>query len=154
MFDGTSIFQGHHSTAIRELDLAGNLLNTFPQSQVVGMAIINGTFWISKWSPQLVGTWDPGANRFTPVFSSPANAGGLAWDGDSNVLWVGLQGGSVVPYTLAGVALNAGFKPFGNIGNTVDGLAFFASVPEPSSAILLGVGVLAIGIRRRKELLK
>ena len=88
------------------------------------MANVAGQVWISKWNGRTVGTWNPLTNVYTPVFSTPSNAGGIAFDPDSNILWVGLQGGLVVPYTLAGVALNGGFLPFGSISQTIDGLTF------------------------------
>jgi hypothetical protein len=79
--------------------------------------------WITKWGGRQVGTWDPATNTFTPRFTTPADAGGLAWDSKSRVLWVGLQGGTVVPYHLNGTPYNAGFQPFGPLGGeTVDGL--------------------------------
>ena len=80
--------------------------------------------WISKWGPKQVGTWDPTSNTFTPRFTVPNLAGGLAWDGESKVLWVGMEGGMVVPYRLDGTTYNAGFQPFGPIDDTVDGLEF------------------------------
>jgi hypothetical protein len=80
--------------------------------------------WISKWGPKQVGTWDPHTNTFTPRFTTPNLAGGLAWDGENKVLWVGMAGGMVVPYRLSGTPYNAGFQPFGPIGDTVDGLEF------------------------------
>lgn len=80
--------------------------------------------WISKWTPKQVGTWDPTTNTFTPRFTVPNLAGGLAWDGESKVLWIGMEGGMVVPYRLDGTPYNAGFQPFGPIDDTVDGLEF------------------------------
>jgi hypothetical protein len=80
--------------------------------------------WITKWIPRQVGTWDPATNTFTPRFTTPNRAGGLAWDSAKKVLWVGLLGGTVVPYRLNGTPYNAGFQPFGPIGDTIDGLEF------------------------------
>ena len=80
--------------------------------------------WITHWNARQVGTWDPATNTFTPRFTTPSRAGGLAWDERTQVLWVGMQGGLVVPYRLNGTPYNAGFRPFGNIGDTIDGLEF------------------------------
>jgi hypothetical protein len=84
--------------------------------------------WISKWNAQQVGTWDPATNTFTPRFTTPDLAGGLAWDSKSKVLWVGLVGGRVVPYRLNGTPYNAGFLPFGPIEDTIDGLEFVKNI--------------------------
>lgn len=86
--------------------------------------------WITKWSARQVGTWDPATNAFTPRFSTPQNAGGLAWDSGKKVLWVGLGGGRVVPYRLNGMPYNAGFFPFGPLAgsDTIDGLEFVRKI--------------------------
>ena len=39
-------------------------------------------------------------------------------------IWVGMQGGTVTPYSLAGAVLGASFQPFANIPDTIDGLTF------------------------------
>jgi hypothetical protein len=80
--------------------------------------------WVTRWAARQVGTWDPATNAFTPRFTTPDLAGGLAWDSGRKVLWVGLRGGRVVPYRLNGTPYNAGFLPFGPIGDTIDGLEF------------------------------
>ena len=67
-------------------------------------------------------------NTFTPRFTTPQNAGGLAWDPGKKVLWVGLGGGLVVPYHLNGTPYNAGFRPFGPIADTIDGLEFVRKI--------------------------
>src|SRR6185436_3792425 len=112
----------------------------------VGMANVAGQVWISKWASRSVGSWNPITNIYTPVFSTPANAGAIAYDADNAILWVGMQGGLVVPYTLTGIALNGGFLPFGPMRYTIDGLTFLGegtqAVPEPASLLLLGAGLL------------
>lgn len=121
-------YHAHYSDAIQQLGLENGqsvVLQTFPQADVVGMASDGVSIWITKWGEGQVGKWDPATNVFTPVFSTPNSAGGLAWDVVNGVLWVGMSGGSVIPYDATGKQLGNGFQPFGNIGsNTVDGLAF------------------------------
>jgi hypothetical protein len=121
-------YHAHYSDSIQQLGLQSGqsvVLNTFPQSDVVGMATDGVSIWITNWSSQQVGKWDPATNIFTPVFTTPSSAGGLAWDVANGVLWVGMEGGSVIPYDATGKQLGNGFQPFGNIGgDTVDGLAF------------------------------
>jgi len=90
---------------------------------------VGNTIWITQWSAQKVGTWDPSTNTFTMKFATPANAGGLAYDPVNGILWVGLQGGSVVPYDLNGNQQGPGFSPFGAITDTVDGLEFVSQTP-------------------------
>jgi hypothetical protein len=84
--------------------------------------------WVTRWAARQVGTWDPATNTFTPRFTTPELAGGLAWDSGRKVLWVGLRGGRVVPYRLDGTPYNAGFLPFGPIGDTIDGLEFVRKI--------------------------
>ena len=71
----------------------------------------------------------------SPVFNTPANAGGLAYDAGAGVVWVGLQGGMVVPYDVTGLQLDPGFQPFGAIDETIDGLEFVCAptVTAPSA---------------------
>jgi len=122
-------YHAHYSDVIQSIELgAGNkskVLQSFPQTDVIGMASDGVIIWISKWSERQVGTWVPATNTFTVVFTTPENAGGLAWDTQNGVLWVGMEGGQVIPYNAAGQQLNAGFRPFGTgVTDTIDGLAF------------------------------
>jgi uncharacterized repeat protein (TIGR01451 family) len=84
-----------------------------------------GTLWITHWAAQQVGTFDPATNTFTPMFSTPSAAGGLAYDPSNNILWVGLGGGFVQAYDLSTLTpTGSSIQPFGPIPDTVDGLAF------------------------------
>lgn len=133
VFDGSHIWHAHFQDTIRKLNPDGSLVQTYLQTDVVGMALIGGQFWISKWNNRQVGTWDPGTNIFTPVFSTPNLAGALAWDPTAKVLWVGERGGTVTPYDLLGNPLGAPFSPFGaSVSNTIDGLAF---IPDAGDAV-------------------
>jgi len=127
-YDGNFVWHAFFSTEIQKLDpddLSGPAIQTYAQSDVVGMTIAEGEIWITKWSAEQVGTWNPDTNTFTSVFStSPNNAGGLAYDSESGVLWVGTQSGLVTPYNLSGDQIGDGFLPFGAISQTIDGLAF------------------------------
>jgi hypothetical protein len=121
-------YHAHYGDVIQQLGLQSGqsvVVQTFQQTDIVGMASDGVSIWISNWDNRQVGTWDPTTNVFTPVFTTPSNAGGLAWDLGSGVLWVGMEGGAVIPYDATGKQLGPGFQPFGDIqGNTVDGLAF------------------------------
>jgi hypothetical protein len=122
------LYHAHYDDVIQQLtvDSSGNseVTATYAQTDVVGMASDGAKIWISKWSEEQVGTWDPTTNIFTPVFSTPNSAGALAWDLTNHVLWVGMTDGSVIPYSSTGKQLGNGFQPFGSISNTIDGLAF------------------------------
>src|SRR5258706_2868694 len=145
---GNVLYHAHYNNEIEQLDpVTGVAVGpAILQPDVVGMANVGGTVWISHWGGRTVGTWNPVTNVYVPMFSTPTNAGGIAYDPNSNIMWVGLQGGFVVPYTLAGVALNAGFQPFGAIPDTIDGLTFRgegSQVPEPASLLLVGTRLIA-----------
>jgi len=127
-----SFYHAHYGDVIQKLQLQSNkttVVESFPQSDIVGMASDGVKIWISNWGTFQVGTWDPATNTFTPVFSTPSAAGGLAWDVANGVLWVGMEGGSVVPYDASGNQLGPGFQPFGSIPETIDGLAFVPGQP-------------------------
>jgi hypothetical protein len=130
-----NLYHAHYDDVIQQLyvDASGNseVQQTYPQTDVVGMASDGTKLWISKWSEQQVGTWDPASNVFTVIFSTPYDAGALAWDLQNHVLWVGMTNGWVIPYNAKGTQLGTGFQPFGAIGNTIDGLAF---VPATGNA--------------------
>ena len=154
-FDGTSVWHTNFSLGqIRELDpnnLGGAALNVFNLNfGVVGATFAAGQIWITNWGAQQVGTWDPNTNIFTSVFTVSSNAGGLAYDSNSGVLWVGQQGGLVSPFDLTGASLGAGFQPFGNISATIDGLAF-APIPEPGAVMVFGFGLLTVAVAGRKR---
>jgi hypothetical protein len=120
-------YHAHYGDVIQQIGMQSGesvVLQTFGQTDVVGMASDGVSIWITNWDNKQVGTWDPATNVFTPVFTTPNNAGGLAWDVAKGVLWVGMEGGSVIPYDATGKQLGPGFQPFGNMSNTVDGLAF------------------------------
>ena len=159
---GGKLYHAHYSTNIQQIDpVTGAVIQTFAQPDVVGLADVGGTMWITHWAAHQVGTWDPATNVFTPVFSTPDDAGALAFDPTSDILWVGQLGGQVVPYTLTGTALNAGFNPIDNLGipclniDTVDGLTFLGegtqTAPEPASLGLFGLGLAAAGLLRRRK---
>lgn len=158
ILDGRFLYHAHYSFAIEKVNArTGALVQSYPQFDVVGMTFVDeddddddghrfgrrhstGGFgwshrrhddrqiWITKWSARQVGTWDPDTNLFTPRFTTPDLAGGLAWDSERNVLWVGQRGGLVVPYRLNGTPYNAGFQPFGSIPDTIDGLEFVRKI--------------------------
>jgi hypothetical protein len=128
------LWHAHWSDEIQKIDPAtGAVLatyNTAAEADVVGMTFVGSTIWITHWSARQVGTWDPAADTFTAIIRTPSNAGGLAYDPVSGILWVGMQGGSVVPYDpVKGTRLGSGFLPFGAITDTVDGLEFVSQIP-------------------------
>lgn len=151
-------YHAHYQDVIREIDpITGVQIAVFNQADVVGMALINGEIWISKWAGQEIGIWDPDTNIFTPEFDlvGLGNAGALAWDPLDMVLWVGSQGGFVTPFDLTGAQLGTSVQPFGNISQTIDGATFLGEVtqvqvPAPGTLALAGLGVLWLGLRRRR----
>lgn len=150
----------HYSDSIRQIDpVTGAQIAIFAQADVVGMALVGTDIWISKWSGDSFGTWDPVTNTYTLRKQlTGANVGALAYDPGANIMWVGRQGGLVEAYdlSLAGIPLIAGsgFQPFGNIPDTIDGLVFLGEVtrvPEPGTLALLALAVLGIaGVSRRR----
>ena len=141
---------------IRQLDpnnLGGPPVAVFDlEFGAVGATSAAGDLWITDWFGQTVGTFDTGLGIYTAIFSTSGlgNAGGLAYDRLGGVLWVGTSGGQVTPFSLAGVQLGPSFLPFGDIGpDTIDGLAFF--VPEPGTAVLFGLGLVGVGLNRRRR---
>jgi hypothetical protein len=163
--NGGVLYHAHYLDEIEALNPGtGALLAAFPQDQVVGMALVGTTIWISKWTPRTVGTWDPVTNTYTPVFSTDVagrnpgqDTGALAYDPVNSILWIGFAGGDVVPYTLTGTKLNNGFQPLGAIPDTIDGLTFLgegSQTPEPGTMLMVGSVLALAGIRtlrRRKS---
>ncbi len=158
-----TVYRGLYSDSIVAVNgTTGAPIALFAQSDVVGMAYVNGEIWITKWSSREVGSWNPVGNVYTKKFDTDGvggingNAGGLAFDPFEQILWIGFGGGVVAPWSLTGTKLGDGYKPFGDIGNTIDGLVFLGesqSVPEPGSLMLLlaaGFGATAAALRRRK----
>ncbi len=120
------LYHAHHADNIQAVDPIDPTIvfQTFPQSDVVGMAYVDGTIWISKWANTDVGTWNPATNIFTKVFDTPAFAGMLAYDPEDEILWVGMRGGQIIPYDLLGNQLGPAHLPFGALPNTIDGGVF------------------------------
>lgn len=137
----------------------GAPIATYAQTDVVGMAHVNGEIWISKWNGREVGTWDPLTNTYTKKFDTDGvggvngNAGGLAFDPGDQILWIGFQGGLVAPWSLTGTRLGDGYLPFGAMFETIDGLVFLgeARVPEPATLLLMAAGLFAVVTRRRLQ---
>lgn len=155
-----TVYRGLYSSAIVAVNgTTGALIATYAQTDVVGMAQVNGVIWISKWGNREVGTWDPLTNTYTKKFDTDGvggingNTGGLAYDPTDQILWIGFQGGLVTPWSLTGTRLGDGYKPFGNMTETIDGLVFLGEsrvVPEPATLLLAAAGLLAVAIVRRR----
>lgn len=159
-FAGGNLYHVHWNDNIQQINpLTGAVIQTFAQPDVVGMALVGGQQWITHWGAHQVGTWDPSTNTFTAVFTTPDNAGALAYDPTSGILWVGQLGGMVVPYDLLGNQLNPGFNAVSPLGlgvaiDTVDGLTFLGEgtqVPEPGLLSLLGLGIACLSLSLRRS---
>ena len=159
---GGTLYHAHYLDEIEALNpITGVGLATYPQADVVGLALVGGSIWISKWGGRSVGTWDPLTNTYTEMFSTDTagrnpgqDTGALAYDPSNSILWIGFAGGDVVPYTLTGTKLNGGFEPLGAIPDTIDGLTFQgegAQTPEPSTLLMIGSVMGLAGIRFLKR---
>jgi hypothetical protein len=132
-------YHAHFSDVIRELNpVTGVQIGpVFPQNQVVGMALVNGEIWITRWMPRQIGIWNPVGNTFAlqfalannPETSGLGNAGALAWDPVDGVLWLGASGGTITPLDLNGNRLGPTVMPFGaGFSDTIDGMTFLGEV--------------------------
>jgi len=135
-YDGTSVWHTHFinggAGSVIQLDpnnLDGPALSVHNLDfGPVGATVVDGQLWISNWSGQTFGTFDPNTDTYTPMLAtSGTSAGCLAFDSHSRIIWGGEQGGLLVPYDADTLTpINAGFQPFGPIGATVDGCAFWS----------------------------
>lgn len=128
---------------IREIDpVTGVLVQHFPQSDLVGMALVNGEIWVTRWSNKQILIWDPLSDAYTLQFDldvlglgTLGNAGALAWDPVDQILWLGTSGGRITPFSLAGNQLGPSAQPLGAFSQTIDGLTFLGEVTPPGDAL-------------------
>jgi hypothetical protein len=68
IWTGSALYHAQYGNGIQLIDLSsGTITQTWAQSDVVGMSYVNGEIWISLWSGQQVGIWDPVTNTFSEV---------------------------------------------------------------------------------------
>ncbi len=107
----------------------GMVISSCQIDDIVGAAVIGAQVWITRWAQRQVGTWNQSTCTFVPVFSSvPINAGNtgcLAFDPSNGTLWIGFQGGAIIPSDLAGTPGGTPVLPFGGIPDTIDGCEIF-----------------------------
>lgn len=166
VFDGTNLWHVFYHGEIDKLNPStGAVISTFAQSGMVGITLVGSTLWLSDYDTGDIGTWNPGTNTFTPVFNTGVDSGpgAMAFDPANNILWIGFVGGSVVPFSLSGTALNAGFQPFGDISDDeIDGMALASgttpppTTPAPPALLLYLTGLAGLAMflaisRRRHE---
>ncbi len=147
---------------IREIDpVTGNLIAYDPLTDVVGMALVNGEIWITRWANREIGIWNPLTKVFTVQFDLDlvglgglGNAGALAFDPGNQVLWLGTQSGRITPLSLTGAQLGPSYFPFGSMPETIDGLTFLGEVtgriPEPAALAIFAFGLAGLGFMRRR----
>lgn len=131
---GEKVYHAHYADVIREIDpVTGVQIGaSFPQSQVVGMALIDEEIWITQWSLRHVAIWDPSVNSIAvqPQFEGKLaeSYGALAWDPVEEVLWLGSTGGYITPFNMAGDIIGDRVQPLGVFGDTIDGMTFLGEV--------------------------
>ena len=139
-----------------KIDLTTGAVTTFASpagagAHPMGMAWDGTQFWVSDFANGGIYTMTTGGVfSATPVFT-PAigGTGGLAWDTTDSTLWVGAFG-NVYHFTTGGTELGHFASPGGTF---VDGLEFEGEtgVPEPSTLLLMSIGLLGFGFRRKLQ---
>lgn len=127
-------------------ELNGNTFDTISQT-VTGL--VSGQLYALTWA--YAGRIGAGLQQMNVLFNG-VQVGQNTSDGNANVTWANntaIVRATSTTATVSFAAINLGGN--GSVGNELDAVTLNAYVPEPASAALLGSGILALALWRRRR---
>lgn len=142
--DSGAVLPAYNGT--QSVELNGNMFDTITQT-VTGL--VSGQYYALTWA--YAGRSGSGLQQMNVLFNG-AQVGQNNSDGNSNLAWsnnTAIVRATSATATVSFAAINLGGN--GSLGNELDAVTLNAYVAEPASAALLGSGLMALVMWRRRR---